>query len=286
MHRAVETARPLLDAMEHELTLVLPAEPITVDADAIRLAQIVGNLLNNASKFTDRGGRLRLAVEREGGDIVIRVADNGIGIDKRQLPRVFDLFMQVDTSLTRSATGLGIGLGLVKQLVTLHGGSVEARSGGVGQGSEFIVRLPIVVTAAPPAAEAGGDLPANAAAERILIADDHRDAASSIASLLQLDGNVTETAHDGLAAFTAAEAFRPGVILLDIGMPKMNGYDVARKIRAASWGRDMVLIALTGWGQPEDREKSREAGFDHHLVKPVDPSALTRLLAGIAERSK
>ncbi|HET8875358.1 MAG TPA: chemotaxis protein CheB [Casimicrobiaceae bacterium] len=287
MHRAVETARPLLDAMEHELTLVLPAEPITVDADAIRLAQIVGNLLNNASKFTDRGGRLRLAIERDGGDIVIRVADNGIGIDKRQLPRVFDLFMQVDTSLTRSATGLGIGLGLVKQLVTLHGGSVEARSGGVGQGSEFIVRLPIVVTAPMrPAAGAGGDSPVNAAAGRILIADDNRDAASSIASLLRLDGNVTETAHDGLAAFTAAEAFRPGVILLDIGMPKMNGYDVARRIRAASWGRDIVLIALTGWGQPEDREKSREAGFDHHLVKPVDPSALTRLLAGIAERSK
>jgi two-component system CheB/CheR fusion protein len=285
VHRAVEAARPLIDAMEQELKVELPSQPIIVSADEIRLAQIVGNLLNNASKFTHRGGRLRLAVERDGADIVIRVSDDGIGIEAVHLSRVFDLFMQVDTSLTRSATGLGIGLGLVKQLAALHGGSVEARSAGTGRGSEFTVRLPIVATASVKSPRnAAADLPATLAAGRILIVDDNRDAASSMATLLEQEGNVVETAHDGAAALAAAEAFRPDVILLDIGMPKMSGYEVARKIRAATWGQDVVLVALTGFGQPEDRMKSREVGFDHHLVKPVELSALMTLLEGIAER--
>ncbi|HXT04534.1 MAG TPA: ATP-binding protein, partial [Casimicrobiaceae bacterium] len=287
VHRAVELVGPLIEAMNHELTVTLPPEPIYMDADATRLAQVIGNLLNNASKFTRRGGRIGLTVERDGGDAVIRVQDTGIGIDKAQLPRVFDLFMQVDSSLKRSATGLGIGLGLVKQLVSLHDGTVVAQSGGIGQGSEFIVRLPVSdAAAAPSVPETTLEAPTTATPRRILIVDDNRDSADSMATMLNLNGHEIETAVDGLAALDAAGSFRPDVILLDIGLPKLNGYDVVRRIRAEPWGKRIVLIAVTGWGRDEDRERSREAGFDHHLVKPVNLAALTKLLAGMSPRTE
>ncbi len=279
---AVEIARPLSERREHELTVTVPPEPICVNADPLRLTQVVGNLLNNACKFTEKGGRIRLSVEREGEQAVIRVRDNGIGIAANQLPLIFDMFMQADVSIERSGSGLGIGLALVKNLVEMHGGTVEAHSAGVGHGSEFVVRLPITAEAATPQPIAPPvDEPATTTARRILVVDDNRDAAESLAMLLELTGNETHTAHDGLEALETAAQVRPDLILLDIGLPKINGYEAARRIREQPWGKRLVLVALTGWGQDEDRQKSREAGFDGHLVKPVDPETLTKLLAGI-----
>jgi PAS domain S-box-containing protein len=273
---AVEIARPLSERMQHELTVTVPAEPICVNADPLRLAQVVGNLLNNACKFTEKRGRVRLSVEREGEQAVIRVRDNGMGIAADQLPRIFDLFMQVDVSIERSVSGLGIGLSLVKSLVEMHGGTVEARSAGVGHGSEFVVRLPITAEAPTPQPV---DDRTTTHAHRILVVDDSRDAAESLAMLLELTGNETHTAHDGLEAVETAARVRPDLVLLDIGLPKINGYEAARRIREQPWGKSLVLVALTGWGQDEDRQKAREAGFDGHMVKPVDTAALTKLLA-------
>jgi PAS domain S-box-containing protein len=278
VHHAVEATRSLYRSMNHDLTVSLPADPIHLHADAARLTQVVGNLLNNACKFTDTGGRVRLAVVREGGEAVIRVTDTGVGLAEGQLSRIFDLFAQVDTSLERSTSGLGIGLTLVKTLVEMHGGTVAVRSEGLGLGSEFEVRLPIPAVEPAPAPPPAGET-APTPARRILVADDNRDSAESLAMLLELTGHETRTAHDGLAAVAAAEAFRPDVLLCDIGMPKLNGYEVACRIRDQPWGRGMVLVALTGWGQEEDRRKSQEAGFDAHLVKPVDHAALAKLLA-------
>jgi PAS domain S-box-containing protein len=273
---AVEIARPLSEGREHELTVTVPAEPICVNADPLRLAQVVSNLLNNACKFTEKRGRIRLSVEREGEQAVIRVRDNGIGIAADQLPRIFDMFMQADVSIERSVTGLGIGLALVKSLVEMHGGTVEAYSAGVGHGSEFVVRLPITAEAPTPQPV---DERTTAAAHRILVVDDSQDAAESLAMLLELTGNETHTAHDGLEAVETAARVRPDLVLLDIGLPKINGYEAARRIREQPWGKSVVLVALTGWGQDEDRQKAREAGFDGHMVKPIDPEALTKLLA-------
>ena len=273
---AVEIARPLSERREHELTVTVPAEPICVNADPLRLAQVVSNLLNNACKFTEKRGRVRLSVEREGEQAVIRVRDNGIGIAADQLPRIFDMFMQADVSIERSVSGLGIGLALVKSLVEMHGGTVEAHSAGVGHGSEFVVRLPITAEAPTPQPV---DERTTTAAHRILVVDDSRDAAESLAMLLELTGNETYTAHDGLEAVETAARVRPDLVLLDIGLPKINGYEAARRIREQPWGKSLVLVALTGWGQDEDRQKSREAGFDGHMVKPIDPEALTKLLA-------
>ncbi len=278
VHHAVEAAQPLLDGMDHDLTVVMPSQSLYVHADASRLAQVVGNLLNNAGKFTDRGGRIALSIEREGKQAVIRVRDNGIGIAPDQVPRIFDMFAQVDTSFERSTAGLGIGLSLVRQLLALHGGTVEARSGGVGRGSEFIVRLPITE---PPAQSGAGEAPRAplvAIGGCILVVDDNRDAADSVATLLALAGNDVHTAYDGLEALETAAIVRPDVMLLDIGLPKLNGYQVARRIREQTWGKRIALVALTGWGQDEDRKKSRDAGFDTHLVKPVDPTALLKIL--------
>jgi two-component system CheB/CheR fusion protein len=286
VQEAVDIARPLMAAMSHEFTVAVTPETIHVDADPVRLSQIIGNLLGNAAKFTDRGGRIALRVDREGADVVIREQDNGLGIDRTQLARVFDLFVQVDTSLTRSSAGLGIGLGLVKQLVELHGGTVAAHSDGLGRGSEFVVRLPIVSAAGAAAPAASGETAASRSAHRILVVDDNREAVESIATLLTLNGHVVRTAGDGQDALAVADEFRPQVMLLDIGLPKLSGYGVARRIREESWGRDIVLIALTGWGQERDRQTSRDAGFDHHLVKPVDLAALGRLLDGIATQER
>ena len=279
VHHAVEAARSLYENMKHELTVTLPAQPVYLNADPTRLAQVMGNLLNNACKFTDEGGRISLTVEREGEQAVIRVRDSGIGIAADQLLRIFEMFVQVDTSLERSVGGLGIGLTLVKNLVEMHDGTVEVHSAGAGQGSEFVVRLPIMVETPEPPPEPTVSEPTTTLARRILVVDDNRVSADSLARLLQLTGNETHTAYDGLEAVQAAATFRPDVVLLDIGLPKLNGYEAARKIREEPWGKKMVLVALTGWGQEEDRRKSREAGFNGHMIKPVELTALMKLLA-------
>jgi PAS domain S-box-containing protein len=280
VNQAVEAARARIEGMGHALAVTLPPEPIQLDADAARLTQVLHNLLDNACKFTTQGGRIALTVAREGAEAVVRVRDDGIGIPREQLPRIFDLFVQVDTSLERAASGLGIGLTLVKTLVEMHGGAVAAHSEGPGRGSEFVVRLPVADAGAAAPARAA-PAPVTAPGRRVLIVDDNPDGAGSLATLLELSGHRTERAHDGVEAVEAAERFRPEVVLLDIGLPKLNGYDVCRRIRAQPWGQDVLLVAVTGLGQDEDERRSREAGFDRHLVKPVDYDALAQLLAAL-----
>jgi PAS domain S-box-containing protein len=284
LQQAVEAVRPQYKNMGHELNVTVPPHPLHLDADPARLAQVVGNLLNNACKFTDKGGRVWLSVGEESGQAVLKVRDNGIGIAAENLPRLFDMFAQVDTSLERSRDGLGIGLTLVKTLVEMHGGAVEVRSDGLGHGTEFTVRLPIVADtpetrSAPPVKE-----PVSSAPRRILIVDDSRDGAESLAMLLELAGHETHQAHDGLDAIEAAERFRPDAVLLDIGLPRLNGYEACRRIRKEPWGKDLVLVALTGWGQEEDRQQSHDAGFDAHMVKPVDYNVLLDFLASLPSR--
>jgi two-component system, chemotaxis family, CheB/CheR fusion protein len=239
----------------------------------------VSNLLNNACKFTEKGGRIRLMVEREGQQALIRVQDTGIGIAAEQLARIFEMFTQVDTVLERSRDGLGLGLTLVKTLVELHEGTIEARSAGLGQGSEFVVRLPLLSgPLPPPSQEPPGVKPGATAQRRVLVVDDNRDSAVSLAMLLKLSGHEVHTAHDGLEAVEAAARLELDVILLDIGLPRLDGYEAARRIRQQPRREGLTLVALTGWGQEEDRRRSREAGFDAHMVKPVDLDALFRLL--------
>jgi signal transduction histidine kinase len=282
VHHAVETSRPLIDDTGHDLLINLSPDVIFVDADVTRLAQVISNLLNNAAKYTERGGRITLTVDRQRNDAVVSVRDTGVGIPSHMLPRVFDIFTQVDRSLERSQGGLGIGLSLVKGLVEMHGGAVEARSDGHGMGSEFVVRLPMVLSVAgQELAEEVRDRSSLNARRRILVVDDNRDAAMSLAMMLKLMGNETRTAHDGLEAIDVAATLRPDVVMLDIGMPKLNGYDTAQRIRQQPWGQDLVLVALTGWGQDDDKRRSLEAGFNFHMVKPVDPAALETLLAGL-----
>jgi PAS domain S-box-containing protein len=280
---AVETARPLIDASAHELTVSMPTEAILVDADPARLAQVVANLLNNAAKYTEKGGHIWLTVDRRGDRVVLSVRDTGIGIPADQLGGIFQMFAQITPALERSQGGLGIGLSLVKGLVELHDGTVEARSGGAGKGSEFSVELPIaaaVTLASEQPEPATFEEQVRAVGKRrVLVVDDLQDAADSWAMMLQMMGHETRTANDGVEAVQAAAAFRPHMVLLDIGLPKMNGYEVARRIRSESWGADVVLVALTGWGQAEDKRRSLEAGFNHHLTKPIDPAALQDLLA-------
>ncbi len=281
---ALESARPWFDEPGHELQVSLPAEPLFVEADPTRLSQILSNLLSNAAKYTDPGGRIWLTIERHGNEAIVSVRDSGIGVSAEHLPRLFDMFSQETSALERSQGGLGIGLALVKGFVEMHGGTVSARSAGPGKGTEFIVRLP-AADLAEMAEEVAEDAPTNAAeppaangALRILVVDDNVDSADCLAMILRLTGHVVETAHDGLAALEAAETFRPQVVLLDIGMPKLNGYEVARRVRQEPWGKETKLIAMTGWGQDEDKRRALEAGFDHHLTKPVDSSALDKLL--------
>jgi PAS domain S-box-containing protein len=276
---AVEAARVLYRSMNHELTVAVPPESMQLDADPARLMQVVGNLLNNACKFTDKGGRVWLTVDREGDEAVIRVRDNGIGIARENIAGLFEMFAQVDTSLERSRDGLGIGLTLVKTLVEMHGGSVHADSAGPGHGSEFTVRLPLLTEGERLASPPVIDEPQLQVARRILIVDDSQDGAESLAMLLQLGGHETHLAHDGIEALEAVKTLSPDVVLLDIGLPGLNGYEVCRRLRREPWGRDLMLVALTGWGQQEDRHRSSHAGFDAHLVKPVDHDALLKLLA-------
>ena len=285
---AVETARPALEAAGQELTVSLPPEPIHLDADLTRLAQVFGNLLNNSAKFTERGGHIRLTATQDGGHVLAAVRDDGIGIPASALPNIFEIFSQVDRSIERSTGGLGIGLALVKGLVEMHGGTVEAASPGPGQGSTFTVRLPILRDRAKPLlgtpTEDWASLGSN---RRILVVDDSRDSATSLAKTLQLLGNEVRTARNGIEGVKIAEQFRPQVILMDIGMPKLNGYEATRRIRELPGGPDMTVIALTGWSQEEDRDKSKEAGCDGHLVKPIKLSDLEKLLAEVqGERAK
>jgi signal transduction histidine kinase/ActR/RegA family two-component response regulator len=282
VQQALETSRPSIEKGRHQLVINMAAERIDVLGDITRLSQIFGNLLNNAAKYSDPGGRITLTVERQADEAVVRVRDTGIGIPQAMLPQIFEMFTQIDRSLEKAQGGLGIGLSLVKFLVEMHDGSVAAYSEGLGQGSEFVVRLPAITADCEhdDLDQFDGGI-ADAAPRRILVVDDNRDAANTLALVLQIMGNETRTAHDGLEALDVAEEFRPDVALLDIGMPKLNGYDAARRLRDEPWGREMVLIALTGWGQEEDRRRSREAGFDFHLVKPVAPADLKSLLASL-----
>jgi PAS domain S-box-containing protein len=282
IHQAVETCRPLAEERQHQMTIDLPAEPIYLRADPVRLAQVFSNLLSNACKYTDRRGSISLAARLEGDRVTVAVKDSGVGIAADMLGRVFDMFAQGHGAAERVQGGLGIGLTLVRRLVEMHGGQVEAFSDGPNRGSEFVVRLPVLLdpselAPAPPVIER------SVAPRRVLIVDDNRDAAESLAMLLDIAGHATHVAHDGLAAIEAAEAFRPQVVLLDIGLPKLSGHDAARRIRQQPWGRDMLLVALTGWGQDDDRRKSMETGFDHHLVKPIDLESLNAVLAGVRD---
>ena len=277
LRHAADGARPLIETRRHTLELALPDRPIELTLDPVRIEQVLTNLLNNAAKYTPEGGQIRLSMAVEGSEVVVRVRDNGYGIAPEQLREVFDLFMQVDRTLERSLGGLGIGLTLVKTLVELHGGSVEARSEGRGQGSEFIVRLPLDVRASTPTSASKDDEGLNGS-RRVLIVDDNRDAARSLALLLKRYGHVVETADDGPAGLEAARAFAPEIALLDIGLPGMDGHELARHLRADEALRDVVLVALTGYGTESDRLDALEAGFDGHATKPVDLQRLREII--------
>jgi PAS domain S-box-containing protein len=283
VEQAAEASRPLLRQSSLSLTINKPAGAVWVTADAARLTQVIGNLLNNASKFTPPGGHVWLTLERDGQSAVIRVRDSGIGIAAHDLGRVFDLFTQLDGSLERSHGGLGLGLTLARRLVDLHEGTIEASSPGLGQGAEFIVRLQVceenhLLTSD---ARAAGDEPA-VTPRRILVVDDNQDSAECLALLLESQGHQVRTANDGLEAVTAAVDFEPHAVLLDIGLPKLNGYEAAARIRALPSGDRVLLVALTGWGQDADRHRATEAGFDVHLIKPADERTLNTLMARLA----
>ena len=282
VRNAVETARPAIEEAGHELSISLTDEHIYLDADLTRLSQVVANLLSNSAKYTERGGRIWLKVEREDDHAVLSVRDTGIGIPSESLPCIFDMFSQVDRSIERNTGGLGIGLALVKGLVEMHGGSVDVHSDGPGKGSAFFVRLPIAKAVHPHQATGDASNVRNSSAgRRILVVDDNRDAAESMAMMLRLLGDEVFTAHDGLEAFEAADRHRPDVILMDVGMPRLNGFEATRQIRQMPWGRGIIIVALTGWGQETDRQQSREAGCDGHLVKPVALPELDKLLADL-----
>jgi PAS domain S-box-containing protein len=275
---AVETTRPLLDAAGHLLTVDL-GEPLELDADPVRLAQVFGNLLNNAVKYTPNGGQITLRGEQRGDHVVVSVRDNGAGIRSDVLAHVFDPFVQGERSYSRSKGGLGIGLTLARSIVALHGGTIEARSAGLGQGSEFVVRLPLPPPSAASRSTESSRPATRIAGQRILVVDDNVDAAESLGALLRCLGADVVTVHDGPAALEALRTEAPSAAVLDIGMPGMDGYEVARRVRSGPRGNDIKLIALTGWGNDEDRRRSREAGMDHHLVKPVDLHVLEDVLA-------
>ncbi len=278
--RAAEASRPLVEARRHELSVSIPASPVRLRADPTRLEQVLTNLLNNAARYTPEGGRIRLTAKSEGAEAVVRVQDTGIGIPPEMLSRIFGLFAQVERTQERAGGGLGIGLCLVKSLTEMHGGTVEARSDGPGQGSEFVVRLPLPTGITTEVISAAAEVPSvTERAARVLVVDDNVPAAESLVMLLRLWGHEATVAHDGPAALRAVEAEPPDFALLDIGLPGMDGYALARSLRSKCGPGRPVLVALTGWGQEEDRRRSEEAGFDHHLLKPVDLSILQKLLA-------
>jgi two-component system CheB/CheR fusion protein len=280
---AVETCRPSIDSAGHELHVSLPLASLQVEADPVRLAQVFGNLLTNAAKYTERGGRIDVEAKQEGREAVVTVRDTGIGIAPEMRGRLFQLFAQDAGSAQRSQGGLGIGLSLVKGLVELHGGQVEARSDGPQCGSEFIVRLPLAIDAVAAQrrpVEAGGSMVR--LSRRVLIVDDNRDSADTLSTLLQVMGCEIEVAYDGESALAAGARFKPDAVLLDLGMPKLNGFETCERMRSQPWGQSICIVAVTGWGQDEDRRRTKDAGFDAHMVKPADPGKLTELLASIS----
>jgi signal transduction histidine kinase len=279
--RAVETARPLIDARKHELTLDLPEELLSVEGDPTRLVQIVGNILHNSAKFMDPGGRIVLSVSREDSYAVISIKDFGMGIEPELVAKIFDLFSQVHQKAETPHGGLGIGLALVRRLVEMHGGVVTAASQGRGEGTELVVRLPLIGVQSTVAAFPSTDTkrPPQVSPRRILVADDNSDAAEALALQLRLAGHDVRAAHDGVEALEVAETFAPQVVLLDLGMPRMDGYETARQIRRKWWGKSATLVALTGWGGQQDRKKTSDAGFDAHLVKPVTEFDLFQAIA-------
>lgn len=284
---AVELSRPLMDAGKHTLTLHIPDAPLAVEGDSVRLTQVFSNLLNNAAKYTPEGGRVDVFVERDdGGHAVVRVKDSGAGIPASMLGAIFDMFVQVSGTARAAQGGLGIGLTLVKSLVELHGGTVDAKSEGVDRGSEFIVSLPLLERGMRAGKPSGGTHEALASRQRILVVDDNRDAAESLAALLELLGAQTAVAFSGTDALKKAESFDPSLGILDIGMPGMDGCELARRFRAHPRHRGMGLIALTGWGQPDDRARIAQAGFDHHLLKPVDVESLSATLRKLGRHGR
>jgi CheY-like chemotaxis protein len=283
---AMELSHQAIEAAHHELTLELPSSPLIVEGDAVRLAQVFANLLNNAAKYTGDGGRIQVVVGREDDVAVISVRDNGSGISCEMLPHVFELFVQGGQPADRAPSGLGIGLTLARRLVEMHAGSVVAHSEGPGCGSEFVVRLPLAAALTAGKENERVARGTRLADRRILVVDDNRDAASSLGTLLEALGADVRVVCDGRAALAALDTFRPSVIVLDIGMPGMDGHEVARRVRQRPGCRNTTLIALTGWGQEEDRRRSQAAGFDHHLVKPADIGALQALLASLDEAQK
>ena len=282
--QAIEATRPLLQAADHHLVVRLPQERVMLEADRDRLTQVLSNLLNNAAKYTAHGGRIELTAMRHEDEVSIRVTDNGRGISAQQLSTIFDMFIQASGAADNGHSGLGIGLTLVKSLVEMHGGCVDVQSAGPGQGSTFLVRLPALLekevestlaepsSATPPARDA--------AARRVLLVDDNLDSLEAMTRLVTVLGHEAHVAHDGLEAISVAEQCRPDVILMDLGMPRMNGYDAACEIRARSWGGQVRLVAVTGWGQAANRQRTKAAGFDDHLVKPLSAETLLHALAG------
>jgi CheY-like chemotaxis protein/two-component sensor histidine kinase len=280
VRNAIETSDPLIRAGRHELVTELPSGPLWLEGDPVRLAQVLANLLNNSAKYTPDGGRITLRARREGAQAVISVRDTGIGIEPVVLPRMFEMFSRGDRDSGHGQGGLGIGLALSRRLAEMHGGTLDAHSDGPGKGSEFTVRLPLAHTALQPApaqADAAGPL----GKTRVLVVDDNHDAGDSLGTILELLGADVRVVRDGPSALEAFASYAPSVVLLDIGMPGMNGYEVARAIRERFPERKSTLVALTGWGQDDDRRRAREAGFDHHLVKPAELDALQKLLASL-----
>jgi len=282
VRRAVEDGRPAFAQAGVRLELALAEAPVPLLADATRMTQVVGNLLNNAAKFTQAGGGTRVSVSVEGEQAVVRVADDGIGMGAQTLRTLFEPFMQADDSLARTRGGLGLGLSLVKALVELHGGTVTAGSGGPGQGSEFLVRLPLGCDV--ERAAAASKPPSVAAPRRVLVVEDNLDAAHSLRDILELSGHQVEVAYDGQAALAAARVFRPQVVLCDIGLPQADGYELARQLRADAALQDVVLVAVTGYASAEDVERAHAAGFERHLAKPPSPVEIQRLLAELPSR--
>jgi signal transduction histidine kinase len=279
LHEAIDTSRPAVDAGRHELMLDLPERPLLVSGDPVRLTQVFANLLTNAAKYTNAGGRIDLIAHQDAGRAVVTVRDNGIGILDEHLSAIFDMFVQVNRSSRGAQGGLGIGLTLVRSLAEMHGGRVEARSGGPGKGSEFVVELPLLELEAPIAEPDAAAAPEPFPKRRILVVDDNPDACDTLGALLEALGATVAVAHDGRSALDKLDEFAPDAVLLDIGMPEMDGYEVVRRLRAMPRHVHVVAIALTGWGQDEDVRQSRAAGFDHHMVKPLDIAVLRELLA-------
>jgi signal transduction histidine kinase/CheY-like chemotaxis protein len=275
---AVEAARPLIDSKQHQLTVTLPPEKLSFEADELRLSQVLSNLLTNAAKYTDPAGHIALSGTVHNGTLRLTVKDDGIGLSSEALTRIFEMFSQIESAATRSEGGLGIGLALVKRLLDLHGGTIEARSDGPGHGSEFTVRLPLNDDPSSPVPAEPGSATTATAAHRVMIADDNKDAADSLAMLLELAGHEVRVARGGRAALSLARTFRPDVAIVDIGMPDLNGYEVARQLRREPWGAAISLVALTGWGRDDDRQQASDAGFDRHITKPVDPETIDGLL--------